>query len=126
MFNYSFGNAGVARFVFSVMATIFCALSLSSVVRAQSTYGTILGTVKDPSGSAVPKAAVELLNTGTNASRKTTTSETGAYQFVNVDTGTYQVKVTAPGFETVEFTAIDMSARDTKRFDADLKVASQA
>jgi hypothetical protein len=123
---YSRNEGRVARFVFSVVAAVFCLLPLSSLVYAQSTYGTILGTVKDPSGSAVPKASVELLNTGTNAVRKASTNDAGAYQFVNVDTGTYQVKVSAPGFETVEFTSIDMSARDTKRFDADLKVATQA
>jgi hypothetical protein len=82
--------------------------------------------VKDPSGSAVPKASVELLNVGTNQARKVTTNESGTYQFVNVDTGTYQVKVTATGFDTVEFTSFEMAARDTKRFDADLKVATQA
>ena len=123
---YSRNEGRVARFVFSVVAAVFCVLTLNSLVYAQSTYGTILGTVKDPSGSAVPKASVELLNVGTNAVRKASTNDAGGYQFVNVDTGTYQVKVTAPGFETVEFTSIDMSARDTKRFDADLKVASQA
>ncbi len=92
----------------------------------QSTFGTVLGTVKDPSGSAVPKATVDLTNVGTNATRTTTTSDAGNYQFVNVEIGTYQLKVSATGFQTVEFTNFDIAARDTKRFDADMKLATQA
>ncbi|HEY6328388.1 MAG TPA: carboxypeptidase-like regulatory domain-containing protein, partial [Blastocatellia bacterium] len=109
-----------------VMTAFVCLLLVSSTAYAQSTYGTVLGTVKDPSGSAIPKAIVELLNVGTNSTRTATTNENGNYQFVNVDQGMYQIKATAPGFDTVEFTSFEMAARDTKRFDADLKVATQA
>jgi len=123
---YSLNEGRVARCVFSVVLTVFCVLSLNSMADAQSTFGTVLGTVKDPSSSAVPKANVELLNVGTNSARTATTNDSGMYQFVNVEQGKYQLKITATGFETVEFTAFDMAARDTKRFDGDLKVATQA
>jgi len=92
----------------------------------QSTFGTILGTVKDPSGSAVPRANVELLNTGTNVTRTATTSDNGNYQFVNVEIGSYQLKITATGFQTMEFTGIDLTARQTLRYDGDMKLATQA
>lgn len=114
------------RFVFQMAIAIVCVLAICSVSYAQSTFGTVLGTVRDPSGSAVPKALVELTNVGTNAKRSDTTSDAGAYQFVNVEQGQYQLKVTSPGFQTVEFTTFDLGARETKRFDADVKVASQA
>src|SRR5579863_5677628 len=99
---------------------------LAPISFAQSTFGTVLGTVKDPSGSAVPKATVELTNVGTNATRSSVTNDSGGYQFVNVEQGSYRVKVTATGFETVELTAFDLAARETKRFDPDMKLASQA
>jgi hypothetical protein len=114
------------RFASHAALAVLGILLFSGAAYCQSTFGTVLGTVKDPSGSAVPKATVELLNVGTNAVRTATTTDAGAYQFVNVEQGTYQVKVTAPGFQTVEITAFEMAARDTKRFDADLKVATQA
>ena len=41
---------------------------------AQSTFGTVLGTVKDPSGSVVPMATVSLMNTGTNAEHSAITN----------------------------------------------------
>jgi hypothetical protein len=114
------------RFASHILLMVLCLAVLSKIAYSQSTFGTVLGNVKDPSGSAVPKATVELLNVGTNAARTATTNDAGAYQFVNVEQGKYQLKVTAAGFQTVEFTSFDMAARDTKVFNADLQVASQA
>src|SRR5579863_8085662 len=114
------------RLAFRLAIAIVCVMAFCKVSYSQSTFGTVLGTVRDPSGSAVPKATVELTNVGTNAKRTDTTSDAGSYQFVNVEQGMYTLKVTTPGFQTVDFTAFPLSARETKRFDADLKVASQA
>lgn len=113
------------RLAIHLTLTMFC-MTFSEATFAQSTFGTVLGTVKDPSGGAVPKAIVELINAGTNATRSETTNEAGGYQFVNVEQGTYTIKITATGFQTIELTAFDMAARDVKRFDADMKLASQA
>jgi hypothetical protein len=108
-------------------ASVLGVLVLSSIsAQAQSTSGTVLGTVKDPSGSLIPKAKIELINTGTSAVRATETNANGAYQFTNIDVGTYQLKVTATGFQETEYQAFDLTARDTKRIDIDLKVATQA
>ena len=96
-----------SRTALAMLAVIvFCC-----VARAQSTFGTVLGTVKDPSGSAVPQAKVELVNTGTNALRTTLSGQNGAYQFVNIDVGTYRLQVEAPGFQKTEYQAFDLSAR---------------
>jgi hypothetical protein len=112
---------------------VWCCLCLAllfffggSAVLAQSTTGTVVGTVKDPQGSSVAGAVVKLLNTGTNAARSTVTSDTGSYQFPNLDVGTYRLEIAAPGFEDMRFTPFDLGARETKRADADLKLASQA
>jgi hypothetical protein len=98
----------------------------SAALDAQSTSGTVVGTVKDPSGNVVPLARVELKNKGTDAARSTVTNDTGSYQFSNVEIGTYLLTVEAPGFQKEEFTAFDLEAREAKRLDAELKVASQS
>ena len=105
---------------------LVCALAFGRLALGQSTFGSVLGTVKDPSGSAVPKATVELVNTGTNAVRSVQSSGNGSYQFVNVDVGTYRLRVEAPGFQREEFQPFDLASRDTKRVDLDLNLASQA
>jgi hypothetical protein len=105
---------------------ICCVLALSAVGYSQSTFGTVLGTVKDPSGSAVPMAAVSLMNTGTNAEHTTVSNSNGGYEFVNVEIGNYKLTVDAPGFQKTEYQAFDVAARATIRIDIDLKVAAQA
>jgi hypothetical protein len=50
---------------------ILCVLQCPSLLQSQSTFGTVLGSVVDPSGSVIGNAKVELLNTGTNAVRGT-------------------------------------------------------
>jgi hypothetical protein len=109
-----------------LLLAIACVLAFSPAAFAQSTFGTVLGTVKDPSGSAVPMAVVNLMNTGTSAEHGTTSNQNGGYEFVNVEIGNYKLTVEAPGFQKTEYQAFDVAARATVRIDVDLKVASQA
>ena len=105
---------------------IFSMLTLCQVAFSQSTFGTVLGTVKDSSGSLIPAAKVDLLNTGTNATRSTVTNTDGAYEFVNTEIGNYKLKVEAPGFQVTEYQPFDLAARATVRIDVQMTVASQA
>jgi Carboxypeptidase regulatory-like domain len=107
------------------LLTLVAALLFSGVVNGQSTSGTVLGTVKESSGAVVPGAMVNLTNTGTNAKHSTVTNDSGTYQFVNLDVGTYQLTIEATGFQRSEFTSFDLTARETKRQDAELRIASQ-
>ena len=72
-------------------------LLLASPAYAQ--FGAaVLGTVTDPTGSAVPHATVELTNSQTGHSEKTSTGDNGEYQFLSVGVGRYRVEVQAAGF----------------------------
>jgi Carboxypeptidase regulatory-like domain/TonB dependent receptor len=104
---------------------LFAALLFCEALNGQSTSGTVLGTVKESSGAVVPGAAVSLVNTGTNARHSTVTGDTGTYQFVNLEVGSYKLTVEATGFRKEEFTSFDLGARETKRQDAELAIASQ-
>jgi hypothetical protein len=110
----------------SIALVPLCLLALGSIAYGQSTFGTVLGTVRDPSGSVVLKADIQLVNTGTNIARKTESTLDGTYKFVNIDTGTYQLSVEAAGFQKTNFQPFDLGARETKRIDIDLRVASEA
>lgn len=48
-----------------VIAPILIGLLSASASRAQSTFGSFTGTVKDPSGAVVPAASVDVSNEGT-------------------------------------------------------------
>jgi len=106
--------------------TLVVGLSLlAQAAFCQSTSGTILGTVKDPGGSVVTEAVVVLRNEGTSATRSGVTNETGTFQFVNLDVGTYQITIEKPGFQKVQLTEISLGSRETKRVDSELQVATQ-
>src|ERR1700678_3171186 len=91
---------------------------------AQSTFGSIVGTVKDSSGALIPGASVRLTNTGTAAERTVTSDQHGDYSFINLNPGKYQVSVSAAGFEKTDFSDLDLQSRETKRVDAALKLGA--
>ena len=69
---------------------------------AQVLYGSIVGNVKDPTEAAIPNATVTITNKETNQTRTAATNDVGFYSFPTVQSGSYSVKVTAPGFRVAE------------------------
>jgi len=65
---------------------------------AQTVGGTILGVVKDQTGARLPGAVVSVSNIATGVTREVLTNETGAFNVVNLQPGSYEVHVTMPGF----------------------------
>ena len=105
---------------------VCCLVAIASVqMPAQSTYGAILGTVRDSSGALVPGAQVTLKNTGTSAKQSAATDESGNYAFKNIDVGSYALTFTAPGFEKESLSEISLTARETRRLDAVLKPGAE-
>ena len=87
------------------LAVLVLLLSVASCVVAQVTAG-LRGIVIDPSGAAVPNAAVDLTHASTNIHLHTTTSSSGAFLFSKLNPGTSGVEITAPGFERLSRTGI--------------------
>lgn len=78
---------------------IFALPFFSQAVLAQSGTGVaISGTVADPSGAAIPGAHVSLTFVSSGAERKQDTGADGEFSLLQLSTGTYQVRVDAPGF----------------------------
>jgi len=97
-------------------------VALVSIGSGQSTYGTIVGTVKDPSGSAVPSATVTLTNLDKNETLQAATNASGSYELLNILPAHYGLTVSAKGFETFSATNILLVSRQTLRIDAALQV----
>ena len=96
------------------------------VLLATAAYGqgtaSIVGTVTDPAGSAVPSAKVTITNTETGIIRDTTTNNTGNYSAPELSIGTYNVRVEAPGFKSYARNGITLNVNDTVRADAGLQI----
>jgi len=91
---------------------------------AQSTYGTILGTVTDATGAVVPGAKIGVQDQATGVERTAPTDDGGDYVFVNLDPGTYTITASAPNLATVKNEGIVLPARETVRSDFKLQVQS--
>ncbi len=103
-------------------STLFTLLACAAATYAQSTFGVVLGEVKDPSGAVVAGAKVRLTNTAENVSRDGVTDANGNYEFQNVKAGPYTVNVTANGFRGFTANDLQLVARQTLRVDANLQV----
>jgi len=100
-----------------------CLLCLTAPAAfAQFDTSEVLGTVRDASGSPVPKASVTLTNVETGIGTKTTTGNDGEYNFFDVRIGQYSVTVEATGFSkaTAENVQVVVGAR--QRVDITLQV----
>src|SRR5215471_7839613 len=87
------------------LRTLMSALSVLAVCSGfaslgQSTFGTILGTVKDNSGAVVPRATVRITNTGENVIRTVSSDSNGDYVSLNMLPGAFRIAVSAAGFQT--------------------------
>jgi len=101
-------------------ATLFLAASLFG----QFENAEVLGTIHDPSGSAIAKATVKLLNQGTGIEATTTTDGNGNYDFANVKVGTYTVSVEAIGFSRLSTPNVDITVEARQRVDLTLQVGA--
>ena len=99
-------------------------LPFGSRIVAQTSYGSIVGTVADSSGAVVADAQVSLTNTGTNQTQETTSSASGTYSFVNLNPGAYSVTVSKASFATYTQNTIDVQVGGTVRVNAVLKIGN--
>jgi len=109
----------VASVLFTAVLILFC---FGQTARAQDT-GYISGTVKDESGAAVVGAQISL--TSANGLNRTTTSNgDGAYVLAGLPGGTYNMTVSAKGFQKFTATKIVLSVAEKARIDVPLKVGA--
>ena len=91
---------------------------------AQSTYGSMVGTVTDQSGAALSGATVTITNTDDQTTRSMITDKTGSYQSQDMLPARYKVTIEQANFEILHISALVLSARQTLRVDAVLHVGS--
>lgn len=73
-------------------------------LHAQTSFGTILGTVTDTSQAAIPGVAITVTNVNTGIARHVDTDAVGSYRVDSLNPGMYTVKAEHPGFQTTEAT----------------------
>ena len=90
-------------------------------VGAQTNNGGITGTVLDSSGGAVAGAEVVATGADTHTVYTTASTSTGAYRFLDLVLGTYNLTVTAKGFKTANVTGVVVQINTTASLDITLQ-----
>src|ERR1039457_4783666 len=84
-------------------------LLVSNLAHAQTFRGTILGTVIDSTGAAIPGAQVVVKNLGTSQTRTTTSGDAGTYTVPELPVGQYAVTVSKEGFDSMTMGGVDVT-----------------
>src|SRR5712692_5442315 len=113
----------LSSMILMCLVALICTLLVPHTLTAQvATTGKITGTVADSSGGAVPNAAVSVKSTALLVPRSTHTEADGSYLFDLLPPGTYELTVTAPGFNTYNQTGIVLTAGFTATINSKLQV----
>jgi hypothetical protein len=113
------------RTVLVALATLslLCGLWVPAAV-GQAVYGSILGTVSDPSGAAVSGAKVTVTSQTKNVSVTDTTNESGNYSVTHLIPDVYSIRIEGSGFKTIQYKDIQVSADTGSRVDGQFQVGS--
>jgi hypothetical protein len=93
---------------------------------AQSTFGSIRGTVQDATGAVIPGAAVTVHSLDDHFEREVTTNDSGDFVAVNLKAGHYKLTVHQNGFSDAVVSSATLAARQDLRIPITLTVATEA
>jgi hypothetical protein len=106
-----------------VVLALLCGL-WASRANAQAVFGSILGTVTDPQGAAVPGAKVTVTNKNKGTTQQTTTNDSGNYSVTHLIPDLYSVKVEAQGFKSTEQQSVTVQADAGSSVDLQLQLGA--
>ena len=90
----------------------------------QAVYGSIVGTVTDSSGAAIPNAKVTITDVDKGVSFNINTNEAGNYSQLHLIVGTYEVRVEASGFATAVQKTVQVNVDTSTQVNIELRVGN--
>jgi hypothetical protein len=106
----------------SVLLLLSTLISCAAISAWAGEGGEISGTVKDASGSVIPKAAVTAVSRGTGFEQTITTDDKGFYSFPSLPVARYDLEFKAAGFGTYCRTGVTIDANTALTVDAILRI----
>ncbi len=110
------------RIVAVAIGFVIFVLVCAHNVAAQQFYGTITGTVTDPSGAVLPNATIKVTNVDTGVATTLKTNGAGVYVASSLIVGTYRVEVEVAGFKRTVAEKIILEVGATPKVDLALAV----
>ncbi len=121
----SVGHQAVKRgFAWIFLAVALLLMLPSRTAFAQYDLGSLVGTIHDPSGAAVPDVTITVTNDATGISTVVKTDQAGDYNVPSLQVGVYTVSASASGFSIAEAKSITVSVGARERIDLSLKVGT--
>src|SRR5882672_4075056 len=109
-----------------VLVAVAAVALWSAAAFAQVSFGRLAGTVFDNSGAVLPGVTVTLSNEERGQTQTTTTADTGAFVFPQVQPGLYTVTMTLSGFRTAQFSQVEIHVGVERSLTARLEVGQVA
>jgi hypothetical protein len=106
------------------LLVVLAILSGAAPALAQVNTGRVVGTVRDPSGAAVPQATVLVSDVATNIGVTVYTDERGDFVVTPLNPGIYAVTVTMDGFQTAVVKGVEVQVGQSARVNVDLKLGA--
>jgi hypothetical protein len=91
---------------------------------AQTTFASITGTITDPTGAAIPNAAISAVHVQSNYRYSAVSNSAGNYTLPNLREGVYTVRVQVPGFKEYVASDVQLVSLDVRRLDIRLEVGA--
>jgi hypothetical protein len=107
---------------FAILLTLVAIAGTLKPAMSQEVTAGIVGTVTDPSGAPLNGATVQARNIERGTVWTATTTDAGAYSITLLPVGSYDVKVTAQGFQTAVHPPFVLVLDQTARVDVQMKV----
>jgi Carboxypeptidase regulatory-like domain/TonB dependent receptor len=101
---------------------LLAVLSTFAPINAQENRATIVGTITDASGAAIPNATINATGIETNRVTTTTSNEVGLYTLPFLPVGKYRLSVSASGLKNIVQDGIELRVGDRIQLDFRMEV----
>jgi hypothetical protein len=111
---------------YAALALTAAAAIAPAAVHAQAVFGTIVGTVTDPTGAVIPNATIIVTDPSKGTSQTVQSNGSGNYTVSRLIPDTYTVKASAQGFTAAETDNVIVSADGTQQVNLVFQPAGSA
>src|SRR5437763_1927336 len=108
----------------SICRAVVLAVSFALIASSQVERASIVGTLRDASGSVVPGVVVKVINEGTNSTTTLTTYASGEYSSSNLTPGNYTIEAEKSGFTRRLYRNFAVQVAQVARLDMTLEVGA--
>jgi Carboxypeptidase regulatory-like domain/TonB dependent receptor len=114
------------RYVYGLLAVCATLMNIPVVLAQTADTGALAGTITDPSGGAVPDAAIKVVNVATGDTHDFASQSNGGYLAPLLLPGTYRMEVSKTGFKTAVLNGIAVSVTETGTTNVRLQVGEMS